>query len=201
MKINELIRTKRRDLNLTQQELADILYLSPKTISKWETGRGLPEFSIIPKLAETLKISPEELMGSISDTTSENDPVKTNLQLTNTLWMSGALFLAGQVSFFIAVFSNGYFLYLSLFLYITAIALYFILENHYTIKNLTTSAAINKTRKTIFTLWYLVLMSMPLYLFMVLLTSDNLVDPIPMILMAFFETLAYVLVMRFAIKR
>ena len=38
------IRTRREQLGITQQQLADRLAVSNKTISKWENGRGLPVF-------------------------------------------------------------------------------------------------------------------------------------------------------------
>ena len=40
--IGEFIATKRKEKGLTQKELADKLRISEKTISKWETGHGLP---------------------------------------------------------------------------------------------------------------------------------------------------------------
>ncbi len=63
MTIAEIIVTKRKEKNITQQELADLLFVSNKTISKWETGRGVPEITIIPKLAKVLDVSIDELLG------------------------------------------------------------------------------------------------------------------------------------------
>ncbi|MDD3478025.1 MAG: helix-turn-helix domain-containing protein [Candidatus Izemoplasmatales bacterium] len=72
--MNELIRSKRREMNLTQQELADLLFVSPKTISKWETGRGMPEVGMIAKIASVLSLSADQMLGSISEqsTTAED---------------------------------------------------------------------------------------------------------------------------------
>lgn len=74
MNMNELIRSKRREMNLTQQELADLLFVSPKTISKWETGRGMPEVGMIAKIASVLSLSADQMLGSISEqsTTAED---------------------------------------------------------------------------------------------------------------------------------
>ena len=44
----ETIRTLREQKALTQKQLAQRLNVSDKTISKWETGRGLPDISIQP---------------------------------------------------------------------------------------------------------------------------------------------------------
>ncbi|MCR4874158.1 MAG: helix-turn-helix domain-containing protein [Clostridia bacterium] len=58
----KIIKELRDKQNLTQLELADILCVSDKTISKWETGRGLPDISLIEPLAKALKVSVIELM-------------------------------------------------------------------------------------------------------------------------------------------
>ena len=56
------IKALREKRNLTQAELAEKLGLSSKTISKWETAKGLPEISLLQPLAEALGISVIELM-------------------------------------------------------------------------------------------------------------------------------------------
>lgn len=56
------LKTLREDMNLTQKELADILDVSDKTISKWETSRGYPDISILPELAKALGVSVSELL-------------------------------------------------------------------------------------------------------------------------------------------
>ena len=57
-----LIRTLREQQGITQKELAQRLSISDKTVSKWETGRGLPDISILPELAQALHISVAELL-------------------------------------------------------------------------------------------------------------------------------------------
>ena len=52
----------RKSRNMTQQQLADELLVTYKAVSKWETGGGLPDVSIIPTLASVLGISIDELM-------------------------------------------------------------------------------------------------------------------------------------------
>ena len=52
--------------HLTQAQLAGLLNVSDKTVSKWETGRGLPDISLLEPLAKALGISvPELLSGEI----------------------------------------------------------------------------------------------------------------------------------------
>lgn len=58
----DTIRMLREKAGLTQKQLADQLCLSDKTISKWETNRGLPDISLINPLAATLGVSVSELL-------------------------------------------------------------------------------------------------------------------------------------------
>lgn len=44
----QMLREKRR---MTQKQLADLLYISDKTVSKWETGKGLPDIMLLEPLA------------------------------------------------------------------------------------------------------------------------------------------------------
>ena len=57
-----MIKNLREEKHLTQAELADRLFVSEKTVSKWETGRGYPDISIIGDLANALGVSVIELM-------------------------------------------------------------------------------------------------------------------------------------------
>ena len=56
------IRRLREQRGLTQTELADQLGVSSKTVSKWETGKGLPDITLLQPLAQSLQISVIELM-------------------------------------------------------------------------------------------------------------------------------------------
>ena len=56
------IKQLRESRNLTQAELAEKIGVSSKTVSKWETAKGLPDISLLQTLAQTLGISVIELM-------------------------------------------------------------------------------------------------------------------------------------------
>lgn len=56
------VRTLREGRNMTQAELAERIGVSSKTVSKWETGKGLPDISLLQPLAQALGISVIELM-------------------------------------------------------------------------------------------------------------------------------------------
>lgn len=60
--IGEFIALKRKEKNLTQKQLADHLGVSNKTISKWENGKCMPDYSIVKPLCRELDITVAELM-------------------------------------------------------------------------------------------------------------------------------------------
>lgn len=60
--IGKFIADIRREKHMTQQQLGDALGVSDKTISKWETGRGLPDPSLMLPLSQELGITVNELL-------------------------------------------------------------------------------------------------------------------------------------------
>ena len=56
------IKQLREGRGLTQAELAQRIGVSSKTVSKWETAKGLPDISLLKPLAEALSVSVMELM-------------------------------------------------------------------------------------------------------------------------------------------
>ena len=69
------VKMLREKQNLTQAELAEKIGVSSKTVSKWETAKGLPDISLLQPLAQALNISVIELMNGeriINRNTSAN---------------------------------------------------------------------------------------------------------------------------------
>ena len=58
----KFIALKRKQKNLTQEQLAEKLGVSNKTISKWETGKCMPDYSIVKTLCEELGVTMAELL-------------------------------------------------------------------------------------------------------------------------------------------
>lgn len=58
----KFIAQKRKEKNLTQEQLAEKLGVSNKTISKWETGKCMPDYAVVKNLCEELEITVAELM-------------------------------------------------------------------------------------------------------------------------------------------
>ena len=62
LKIGKFIAERRKAEDLTQMQLAEKLCVTDRAVSKWETGKSLPDSSIMLKLCEILKISVTELL-------------------------------------------------------------------------------------------------------------------------------------------
>jgi len=77
-KTAELIRKKRLEKGLTQEELAQRLFVSTKTISRWENGINLPEISILSKVAYELDLSVVELIDGDLEKPSPNESKQPN---------------------------------------------------------------------------------------------------------------------------
>ena len=76
----KIIKELREKQGLTQAELADILNVTDKAISKWETGKGLPDISLIEPLSKALKVSVIELMNGeyITNRNKASNMLKSN---------------------------------------------------------------------------------------------------------------------------
>ena len=66
-KTGKFIAKKRKDLNKTQNELAEKLHITDKAVSKWERGLSFPDISILIPLAEILNISLYDLLKGGND--------------------------------------------------------------------------------------------------------------------------------------
>ena len=64
--MGEIISTLRKEKGMTQKQLADLLNITDKAVSKWERDIAWPDTQTIPKLAEILGVSVEELMNAKS---------------------------------------------------------------------------------------------------------------------------------------
>lgn len=61
-KTGQLIQQRRRELNITQRELAERLGVTDRAVSKWETGKSFPDVAMLKPLAEALGVSVGELL-------------------------------------------------------------------------------------------------------------------------------------------
>ena len=71
--LGKRFREYRIAARMTQKEVADRLYVSDKTVSRWETDRSLPELSLVPALADLLGVSADELLRAGLTQTEEGE--------------------------------------------------------------------------------------------------------------------------------
>jgi transcriptional regulator with XRE-family HTH domain len=80
VKIGKFIAECRKNKNMTQAELAEKLNITDRAISKWETGKGMPDSSIMLDLCNELKISVNELLsGERIEMKNFNESIEKNL--------------------------------------------------------------------------------------------------------------------------
>lgn len=99
--MQKIIVKRRKELNMTQQDLAKKLNVSDKVISKWETGRSIPDTSLLIPLSRALEISVNELLDDVSS--NENNlknkseiemKLKNNLIITSFIEAIGCLLVS-----------------------------------------------------------------------------------------------------------
>lgn len=69
MKINQIIREKRKELLLTQEQIAKFLGVSTSAVNKWEKGSTYPDVTLLPALARLLKTDLNTLLSFNEDLT------------------------------------------------------------------------------------------------------------------------------------
>ena len=73
MTIGDAIRIKREELGMTQKELADKLFVSRQTVSRWESGSRCPDLIISRKIASALDLSMDELVPNSDEPISRRE--------------------------------------------------------------------------------------------------------------------------------
>ena len=79
-KISNLIKTKRKEKNLTQEELASKINVTEKAVSRWETGRGTPDISLLIPLANALDLDVSDLLNGDEKKKDLNNNITTLIE-------------------------------------------------------------------------------------------------------------------------
>ena len=80
VKIGKFVAERRRNVNLTQMQLAEMLNITDRAVSKWETGKSMPDSSIMLELCDILKISVNDLLcGEVVTMDNYNKELENNL--------------------------------------------------------------------------------------------------------------------------
>ena len=104
IKIGKFIAERRKQANLTQMQLAEKLNITDRAVSKWETGRSLPDSSVMLELCDILKITVNDLLsGEVVTVDNYNKEIENKLiemvkekeksdkRLLTLEWVIGAL--------------------------------------------------------------------------------------------------------------
>ena len=85
-KIGSFLKELRKEKGITQEELAEMLYVSGRTVSRWETGTNMPDISLLVDIAEIFDVSiPEIINGERKNEIMEKEVKETVLNLTDYL--------------------------------------------------------------------------------------------------------------------
>lgn len=80
IKVGKFIATKRKEQSMTQMQLAEKLGITDRAVSKWETGKSLPDASIMLELCDLLKITVNDLLsGEVVSMNNYNETSEKNL--------------------------------------------------------------------------------------------------------------------------
>ena len=80
VKIGRFIAERRKQENLTQAQLAEKLNITDRAVSKWETGRAMPDSSIMLELCRVLKITVNDLLsGEVVEMENYNKEMESKL--------------------------------------------------------------------------------------------------------------------------
>lgn len=90
----QLIAERRRELGLSQTELAEQLHVTDKAVSRWETGRGMPSVDLLEPLADALGLSVSELLSG-KRLTAEELPKTAGGQIVESMRKNARMLLGG----------------------------------------------------------------------------------------------------------
>ena len=101
MKLSDYLKQYRKEKNLTQEALAEKLYVTKQAVSKWENDRGLPDIETYKDLSRLLDVSVDTLLGLEEKDTQK----KTNSKVLVVIILSMVL-LVGIVIAILAIINK-----------------------------------------------------------------------------------------------
>ena len=106
MEFNEKLQELRKGKKLTQEELAQDLFVSRTAISKWESGRGYPSIDSLKEISRYFSVSIDELICP-QEIISAAEEEKQDYADRTVSFICGALDLFTTILLFVPVFGNG----------------------------------------------------------------------------------------------
>ena len=105
MEFNEKLQELRKQKGLTQEELAEALYVSRAAVSKWESGRGYPNIDSLKEISRFFSVTIDDLLsGSEILTIAEEDQKQKNSLLLDLVF--GLLDLSVSIFLFLPLFGQ-----------------------------------------------------------------------------------------------
>ena len=111
IKIGKFIAEQRKKVNLTQSQLAEKLNITDRAVSNWETGKSMPDSSIMLELCDILKISVNELLSgekiNMENSNQKNEQLmldmakeleRTNKRVWTSMWVIMAVSIVALLS-------------------------------------------------------------------------------------------------------
>lgn len=105
--IGEKIALLRKEKNVTQTELAQYLFLTPQTVSRWEVGSGAPEITLLPKIATFFGVSIDELFGLTSLERMEDMVAKYSVLRDDRSFQEAMEYINSQIQTIDTVLKSG----------------------------------------------------------------------------------------------
>lgn len=131
-KIGNFIALKRKENKLTQAKLAEKIFISEKTISKWENGKGIPDANSLINLCEILGVSLNELLSGeeiVKDNTQKHEQLLLDMakeleQKNKIIWKSmWVIMIVSMIALFAGFFLSAFLIPEGIWQYISIIAI------------------------------------------------------------------------------
>ena len=103
MELSEKIQKLRKEHNLTQEQLAEQLFVSRTAVSKWETGRGMPSMESLQMIARLFNITLDDLLRAEEVITIAENENKENISRFASL-VDGIFNIAAIVGLFLPLY-------------------------------------------------------------------------------------------------
>ena len=118
IKIGKFIAECRKNANLTQMQLAEILNITDRAVSKWETGKSLPDSAIMLELCSVLKITVNDLLCgekiSMENSNQKNEQLLLDMtkeleRKNKTIWTSmWAIMIVSMIALFAGILITAF---------------------------------------------------------------------------------------------
>ena len=107
MKFSERLKREREKKNWSQAELAEKIYVSRQSVSKWETGKNYPSIEVIITLSDILGITIDELLRSDEELKEKVIQDSKQLAYPNWKFLFDSMFLFGVFLLVLKIFIIG----------------------------------------------------------------------------------------------